>query len=209
MDDNIIRVAILASTLAVRVGLRTLLGEHETLDVVAEAASFAGLEVNLADVDLILLQGRVPLEDWDLPSDLKSHHALLWVTEDPQAVVSLRRTACRAWGIVSPEANQAELIAAVLAVDLGYIVAPGPVLETFWVEPYSPDAGPLIETLTPREIEVLQLLAHGLANKQIALELEISEHTVKFHISSIYRKLGTTNRTAAVRLGLQAGIIIL
>ena len=67
----------------------------------------------------------------------------------------------------------------------------------------------LIEDLTSRELEVLSLLAEGLANKQIAYELEISEHTVKFHISSIYTKLGVTNRTEAVMTGARLGLIAL
>lgn len=63
--------------------------------------------------------------------------------------------------------------------------------------------------LTERELEVLGLLARGLANKQIAVELGISEHTVKFHVSSIYTKLNVTNRTEAVRAGLRGGWIAL
>jgi DNA-binding CsgD family transcriptional regulator len=68
---------------------------------------------------------------------------------------------------------------------------------------------PLIDPLTDRELEVLQLLARGKPNKQIALDLEISEHTVKFHISSIYTKLGAGNRTEAVRLGVRKGLVLL
>lgn len=68
---------------------------------------------------------------------------------------------------------------------------------------------PLVDPLTDREAEVLQLLARGMANKQIALELGISEHTVKFHISSIYTKLGAGNRTEAVRLGVRRGLVLL
>jgi DNA-binding NarL/FixJ family response regulator len=63
--------------------------------------------------------------------------------------------------------------------------------------------------LTDRETEVLAYLAKGLANKQIALELGISEHTVKFHVSSIYQKLNAVNRTQAVREGLRNGWIVL
>jgi NarL family two-component system response regulator YdfI len=63
--------------------------------------------------------------------------------------------------------------------------------------------------LTEREGQVLQCIAQGLANKQIAVALGISEHTVKFHLSSIYSKLGATNRTEAVRLGTLQGIIVL
>ena len=67
----------------------------------------------------------------------------------------------------------------------------------------------MFETLTGREIEVLQYVAQGLANKQIGLAMGISEHTVKFHISSIYAKLGVSNRTEAVRRGVRLGLIAL
>jgi DNA-binding NarL/FixJ family response regulator len=66
-----------------------------------------------------------------------------------------------------------------------------------------------VEQLTARELQVLQLLARGLANKQIALQMGISEHTVKFHVSSIYARLGVSSRTEAVRLGVQQGLVIL
>jgi DNA-binding NarL/FixJ family response regulator len=63
------------------------------------------------------------------------------------------------------------------------------------------------ETLTPREQEVVQMLARGLQNKEIALELSISERTVKFHVSSILAKLGAGNRTEAVALAAQKGLV--
>ena len=66
-----------------------------------------------------------------------------------------------------------------------------------------------IEPLTAREMEVIQLMAQGLANKQIALALGISEHTVKFHLSSLYAKLGISSRTEAVKRGIELGLISL
>lgn len=66
-----------------------------------------------------------------------------------------------------------------------------------------------VEPLTEREGQVLQRLAQGLANKQIAAVLGISEHTVKFHVSAIYSKLGATSRTEAVRIGVRQGLIVL
>ncbi len=63
--------------------------------------------------------------------------------------------------------------------------------------------------LTPREREVLALLAQGLGNKQIAWELSVSEHTVKYHISSLYAKLGAGSRTEALRLGIERGLLSL
>ena len=71
------------------------------------------------------------------------------------------------------------------------------------------DGDPIVDPLTPREREVLQLAAEGLANKQIALSLGISEHTVKFHLSSLYTKLGVTSRTEAIRAGARRGWVVL
>jgi DNA-binding NarL/FixJ family response regulator len=66
-----------------------------------------------------------------------------------------------------------------------------------------------IEELTERELEVLRLLAQGMPNKEIAAHLVISERTAKFHVSSIMSKLGATNRTEAVALAAQHGLITL
>lgn len=67
--------------------------------------------------------------------------------------------------------------------------------------------GPPVETLTPREFEVLCLLAEGAGNRAIADRLGISDHTVKFHLSAIFGKLGVSTRTAAVRRALGLGWI--
>ena len=65
------------------------------------------------------------------------------------------------------------------------------------------------DELTPREVEVLELLAEGLANKAIGIRLRISDQTVKFHVASIIGKLGASNRTDAVRLAVRRGLISL
>jgi DNA-binding NarL/FixJ family response regulator len=65
------------------------------------------------------------------------------------------------------------------------------------------------EPLTPREIQVLELLAEGLPNKAIAEQLAISDQTVKFHVASIYGKLGAANRTDAVRRAVRRGLVTL
>jgi DNA-binding NarL/FixJ family response regulator len=67
----------------------------------------------------------------------------------------------------------------------------------------------LVEALTPRELEVLDLLAQGLSNKAIAARLAISDQTVKFHVASICGKLGAANRTDAVRLAVTRGLVLL
>ena len=73
------------------------------------------------------------------------------------------------------------------------------------------DSGELVsaEPLTPREVQVLELLAEGLPNKTIAARLGISDQTVKFHIASLSGKLGAANRTDAVRRGVRRGLVTL
>jgi DNA-binding NarL/FixJ family response regulator len=107
------------------------------------------------------------------------------------------------WGILPTESSAEELTAAIHALSQGLIVGTSTLLFESENEPLS--HGPL----TDRESEVLGLVAKGLANKQIALALGISEHTVKFHVSSIYTKLNVTNRTEAVREGLRGGWVAL
>ncbi len=68
---------------------------------------------------------------------------------------------------------------------------------------------PVVEQLTPREMEVLQLLAQGLPNKRIADRLNVSDHTVKFHVNAILGKLGVQSRTEAVILATRLGLVML
>jgi DNA-binding CsgD family transcriptional regulator len=125
--------------------------------------------------------------------------------------------------------TRAELTAAIEAVAAGlFVVHPAdadllPGLRSRETEADA-DAGPspgrgfsivpplndqLVEPLTRREIEVLQLLAAGLGNKEIASRLHISEHTAKFHVASILSKLGAATRTEAVTLGIRRGLVML
>jgi len=71
------------------------------------------------------------------------------------------------------------------------------------------DDDPRVESLTPRELQVLELVADGLPNKAIAAALGVSDETVKFHLTSVFGKLGASNRTDAVRLALRRGLLAL
>ncbi len=208
-ETNPIQIAILASTLAGRVGLRTLLGASSSIHIVAETADPTAMHSTEWEVDVLILQGQESLEELEPLWNSETKLGLLWISDDPQAAQTLRGLSPSAWGLLSSEASSEELIAAIHAIYQGLIVAPRRQLDALWIEMPSNENDDLIEQLTPRETEILELLAQGLANKQIALELEISEHTVKFHVSSIYAKLGATNRMEAVRMGLQLGLIML
>jgi len=209
-EENLIQAAILAPTLAVRVGLRTLLDVNQSIRILAETANPTELEDVWRDLDVLVLQGQESLEGLEaLLRSSETQPGFLWISDDLQAVQALRALPLPAWGLLSSEASSEELIAALHAIYQGLIVAPLIRLESLWIENPANQADELVEQLTPRETEILELLAQGLANKQIALYLEISEHTVKFHISSIYAKLSATNRMEAVRMGLQLGLITL
>jgi DNA-binding NarL/FixJ family response regulator len=105
-----------------------------------------------------------------------------------------------------------EIVAAIEAVDAGLMVlhpADVDVVATSHNHLPNPTLRSTREPLTSRETEVLQFLALGLANKEIAGRMKISEHTVKFHVASILGKLGASSRTEAVTLGIRQGLVMI
>ena len=107
------------------------------------------------------------------------------------------------WGALSLESSREEVLAAIHALSEGLVVSAPQFINA---RPVSREDSEL-PALSEREIEVLGLLAQGKANKQIAAALGISEHTAKFHVSSIYAKLNATNRAEAVHQGVRQGWI--
>jgi DNA-binding NarL/FixJ family response regulator len=198
----------------VRAGLRALLGEIERVHVTGEAASLAELALLPPGTDILVLadEGNAAAGLEQAMQAEPTAAVLLLVTGELQAARAIAELPGHAWGILPLEASSEELAAAVYALAEGlYVGAPGLLRQLFARdnEEQLAESEPLVEPLTEREGEVLQLLATGLANKQIAGALGISEHTVKFHTSAIYAKLGAASRTEAVRLGIQKGLIVL
>jgi DNA-binding NarL/FixJ family response regulator len=123
-----------------------------------------------------------------------------------------------AYGALSRDATREEIISALTAVGNGLVVLDRRLAgELLSPQDQRTVASPLrlpgdvgsVETLTARELEVLQLLAQGLPNKLIAVRLHITEHTAKFHVSSIMLKLGAASRTEAVTLAARRGLLLL
>jgi DNA-binding NarL/FixJ family response regulator len=216
------RVAIIAQAVALRAGLRAILTDRmsrsdyrqDILEVVYEAGSLEEFLLDFPDADVLILQGEL-LGDPDLDQitkRLEGQLGILALSENSVVSSKLMALPVLSWGILPPDATEDELLAAVMAVGQGLLVGPPNLLKPMLSANFLTEAGDLDlfeATLTERESQVLQLLALGLANKQIAQKLTISEHTVKFHISSIYSKLGVTNRTEAVRAGVKHGLITL
>jgi DNA-binding NarL/FixJ family response regulator len=209
----LIHVVVIAPTLAIRTGLRALLESDESIEVIAEAPSLDSPDTASPEADVFVISGeaagREALEQ--ALASLDETIGVLILADQPDSVEPLTGLPVRAWGLLPLDASMEELSAAVYAVQEGLVVGAPPLLEPLLSRPLtiSDDSAAVTEALTEREAEVLEYLAQGLANKQIAAVLTISEHTVKFHVSSIYSKLGATNRAEAVRLGARQGLIVL
>jgi DNA-binding NarL/FixJ family response regulator len=173
-----------------RAGLQALLSSDKAITVVND------LLEDDAEADVIITSASAV-------SFAENESAAILFLRDEQFNVEEMKRSNRVWGILPTESSPEELIAAIHALSQGLIVGTPTLLFESEDEPL--ERGPLTE----RELEVIGLLAKGLANKQIALALGISEHTVKFHVSSIYTKLNVTSRIEAVREGLRGGWIAL
>jgi DNA-binding NarL/FixJ family response regulator len=204
-----LRVLVVAGDPLARAGLAALLAGQPGCVLAGQASSSADLPAQAA-----VYRPDVVLWDlgWDPAQDLEASLAQIEeLGEEGLPVVVLLADDAQApevWaagtsGLLFRDVGVEPVLAALQAAGQGLVVhdpslAPGP----------GPgrDPGDLVEDLTPRETEVLQLLADGLTNKAIAQRLGISDHTVKFHVNAVLGKLGAQSRTEAVvrasRLGL-------
>jgi DNA-binding NarL/FixJ family response regulator len=206
------RVFIVAPTPMMQAGLHTLLTSNDIQVVGTSALPDAFSEIT-TDIDALVVADELQLEEVGRVLAQTRTVALVVLTNNEGRVLPyLRGLELRGWGMVPLDVPAQQLQAAVMATTQGLITLPReqalqfydrrPVAETLAIE--EPD-----ETLTTREREVLDLVGQGLSNKLIARQLQISEHTVKFHVSSISNKLGAASRTDAVRRGLRQGLITL
>jgi len=203
----LIRVTVVSPNPALRIGLRELLGNVPGILVTGEAADFEGLDLLTEETEVLLL-ASVP----ELPEMDEDSPAILLMTDRLEDAQMLAASQSRTWGILPLSASEEELTAALQALGEGLWVGTPALVQGMMrtprqIELVSGDELP--EPLTARETEVLQMIAQGLANKQVALKLDISEHTVKFHLSSLYAKLNVSSRTEAIRVGLSLGFISL
>ena len=203
-----IRVLLIAPIPAMRAGLRALINDAD-IQIAGEATRLDSIDPTQIEAD-VLIYASVSASSLDLLPDSVSSASLLILCNEPSSFASALRSQGRAWGILPLEVTREELLASIHALAEGLIVGSIPLMkkllnrtdeETTFDELLSP--------LTDREVEVLNLLAQGHQNKQIALALGISDHTVKFHVSSIYNKLNATNRAEAIRRGVRSGLISL
>jgi len=203
----LIRVTVVAPNLPLRVGLREMLSAGPDVEVIGEVASLEESLRLLEQTDILVLAAPQPDDLRELRASATDPALLL--LSDERADAQQLAGAERVWGILPLDASESELEAAIRAMGEGLVVGAPALLREAWRKPsvVPLNAVETAEHLTGREVEVLGLMARGLANKQIAVELGLSEHTIKFHLSSIYAKLGATGRAEAVSIGTRLGLI--
>ncbi|MBW4501877.1 MAG: response regulator transcription factor [Scytonema hyalinum WJT4-NPBG1] len=212
------RVFVVAASPVVRAGLSAVVTTSSKLTVVGSASDLDAFtrefEQLQPDVVLLDVSGNFQELVWELLSSQQQ--------QDPCAMIVLAdvdsidfEAALRAGvrGILPTTSTESEIVAAVEAIALGLVVLHSDTIES--VLPLKESsvrqketANP-VQALTPREIEVLDMLGSGLGNKAIAKRLNISDHTVKFHVSSIFQKLSVSKRTEAVAVAVRLGLIML
>jgi len=217
----VISVFIVAASPLARSGLENLLSGRG-IEIVGSATHLGELDGRLADLaaDVILIESTgeplQPLLDSLVAAGL-AHDFSVVVLLEPESLAAsstVLRDDVRA--LLPNDVSPDQLVAALQAAANGLLVlhptqfAAQATSNGFASAPArSRELNELAEPLTPRENQVLQMLAGGLGNKEIAAKLTISEHTVKFHVASIFGKLGAATRAEAVSIGIRRGFVLL
>ncbi len=195
--------------------LATRLGTSKTLRVVVGAVELSlDEQIDTVQPDVLLVDlGAARVGAWLRHlGTLRLPPGVVMLTDDPRPAlgVELLRRGGRA--VLPRHASSEEIVAAIEAVAAGLVVLhPEAMTSLRSASLARPAAVAAVadQRLTAREIEILGLIAEGLGNKAIAARLRISDHTVKFHIASIFAKLSAGSRTEAVTIGVRQGLIMI
>ena len=204
-----IRIAVAATSAIRRAGLESIIRSQAEFHLAGSFGTVASL-VSFArstDLDVIVIDTD-SIRDLLLEPTSDAVIVLLTEVTEARSISRLLRSGVRA--ILSRESDPDDVLSAIYASYDGLVLLSTPTAESlaavYGDQPLEVE-DELSEEITSRETDVLRMLAEGLVNKEIAARLGISEHTVKFHISSILDKLGASTRTEAVTLGIRRGLI--
>ncbi|MBE7471063.1 MAG: DNA-binding response regulator [Anaerolineae bacterium] len=210
---NPIRILVADDHPVVRDGLVAILGTQPDFEIVGEAGTGAEAVERARELrpDVMLLDLEMPeLDGVEVLRRLSQSNpeirVIVFTAFDTDERI-LGAVQAGAQGYLLKGAPRKELFDAVRVVRAGGSLLQPVVASKLLRQVSHPAQVNEVEALTLRELEVLRLVAQGLQNKEIAAALVISERTVKFHVSSIMGKLGAGNRTEAVRLATQQGLI--
>ena len=211
-----IRVFIVAASPLIRGGLQSMLADSR-FDIVGSAADLESISGQLVDVepDVVLVEAAADAQEELLnaleDAELAQEYPVIVLSEQPKTAWLSKALRAGVRAVLPRDLAPEQLRAALEAASAGLVIIHPSELDTVFSATVGPSAplDELLEPLTRREREVLQMLAAGLANKEIAARLAISDHTVKFHVASILGKLGASTRTEAVSAGIRRGLVML
>jgi len=205
-NNNQIRILIVDDHPVVCIGLTRMLSAHSALEVIGSAPSgeeaLAIVQQNRPDV--LLLDLRMPGMD-----GIAVMHALKRIDAPPRVIVITsfekdediyRSIRAGAQGYLLKDTTESEMVAAITVVDAGKRYIPRHIAARLADRMLRAD-------LTGRELQILEMLAHGSTNKQIAQALEISDNTVRHHVNNIMDKLQVSDRTEAVAIAIRRGVL--
>jgi NarL family two-component system response regulator YdfI len=204
-----IKIAVVATSAVRRAGLESIVRSHAEFQLAGSFGAMTGLAsfARSNDLDVIVIDSD---SIHGLLREPISGAAIVLLTEvsHGRSISRLLRSGVRA--ILSRESDPDDILSAIYAAYDGLVLlstATAQSLAAVYGDQPLEVEDEFSEEVTSRETDVLRMLAEGLVNKDIAARLGISEHTVKFHISSILDKLGASTRTEAVTLGIRRGLI--
>ncbi len=204
-----IRIAVASISAVRRAGLEGIIRSHSDFHLAGSfgaAASLVSFARN-AELDVAVIDSD-SIRDLLLEPTVDAAIVLLTDVNDARSISRLLRSGVRA--ILSRECDPDDVLSAIYAAYDGLVLlstSTAASLAAVYGDPPAENEAEFSEDITSRETDVLRMLAEGLVNRDIAARLGISEHTVKFHISSILDKLGASTRTEAVTLGIRRGLI--
>jgi two-component system nitrate/nitrite response regulator NarL len=206
------RILLIADDPLARAGLSTLLTEQEDIEI---AMQFASDDPGLSGASSAYAPEAVLWDvGWDAADDFE--RLADFVEIGPPVVVLLADTqlARDVWtagarGIIDRDASGTQIAVSLNAASHNLVIIDPEMASILPLARAAADDELIVEPLTPRELEVVQLLAEGATNKAIARQLAVSEHTIKYHVNAILGKLGAQSRTEAVVRATRAGLILL
>jgi DNA-binding NarL/FixJ family response regulator len=212
---RVIRVLLAAASAVRNAGLEALIKKSPLLDLVGSFHSLlaiAGYSAQLQpDVLLLDLENLTGSDARPVLPRIANNFPAVALIDEPTAEWTAHALRSGVRAILPRDSGADEILAAIQAAHAGFVFLDPDITQNLASRIPTPAAQRAagLDDLTPREVEVLRMLAEGLGNREMASRLGISDHTVKFHISSILDKLGASTRTEAVTMGIRMGIILL
>jgi NarL family two-component system response regulator LiaR len=208
-----VRVVIVDDHQVVRTGLRAILSVNDGLEVVGEAANGQSAidQCSALTPDVVLMDMKMPAMDGATAIELiraespEINVIALTSFDDPRTV--RRALDAGAAGYLLKDADEDELVAAIFLAATGRSVIAPSAMKALVANPSQEPGDDYRASLTPRELEVLRLVAAGLTNSQISKRLVISISTANFHVHNILDKLGAKTRTEAVAIAVREGLV--